>query len=565
MAKVTLYKGGNAVSIPVCTCSKQDINAIVSHTENYNGLDWTVTKVTGSSGGFTSVTIGAYTGPTPPLSAADGILAHFNIPCSNLAGSDISHFETVGGSSTYSIYTSGNPSFGDTYVADGDGTVKTVGCTLDSSNHVSLSGNNYGDTSIYETIAGFLVCPKDENSAYIGIIRIQNLKNTINPTGYGVNSFIIDIKVSVDPINDIAVVGKGEPGFHPIGNHTRDTIGGGDDSGDLPGYGSDVLTQPGAPDESVASAVGSGFLNIYQVSQSALDNFGKCLFSSTLATAIANLFINPMDAVVSLQVFPCSPNAGGAYAIKVLNHYCNSEDLGVDAFGAKLSNQFKTFDFGTLYVAEMWKSFLDYDASSFTLYLPFIGSVDIPVNEVMNGSINVQYTVDFLTGMCVANVLCTKNTTLSDGTSHTQYAQHSYMGNCSVQIPVTSNSYGNIVGSLVNAASAGLKSGMAGAAGSLAMSIAGGGFKPTVETKGTIGANAGFCSILQPYITVVRPVPAEPVAYQEVMGYPSYITNRLGDCVGLCVCDDINLSSVAGATENELKRIKALCKEGVYV
>ena len=121
-----MAKGGNAVSIPVVTCSKQDINATVSHTENYNGLDWTVTKVTGSSGGFTSITIGAYTGPTPPLSAADGILSHFNIPCSNLAGSDISNFETVGGSSTYNIYSSGNPSFGDTYVAEGDGTVKTV-------------------------------------------------------------------------------------------------------------------------------------------------------------------------------------------------------------------------------------------------------------------------------------------------------------------------------------------------------------------------------------------------------------------------------------------------------
>ena len=565
MAKVTLYKGGNAVSIPVVTCSKQDINDIVSHTENYNGLDWTVTKVTGGSGGFTSVTIGAYTGPTPPLSAADGILAHFNIPCSNLAGSDISHFETVGGSSTYSIYTSGNPSFGDTYVASGDGTVKTVGCTLDSSNHVSLSGNNYGDTSIYETIAGFLVCPKDENSAYIGIIRIQNLKNTINPTGYGVNSFIIDIKVSVDPVNDIAVVGKGEPGFHPIGNHTRDTIGGGDDSGDLPGYETDVLTQPDEPDASAPSVTGTGFINIYKVSETGLNNFGKCLFSTTLWTFIANMFINVIDAVVSLQVFPCSPYSGGAYFIKIFNHECSSSDLGVDAYGAKLSNQFRTFDFGTLYVAEMWKSFLDYDASAFELYLPFIGSVDIAVNEVMNGSINVQYTVDFLTGMCVANVLCTKNTPLSDGSSVPQYSQHAYMGNCSIQVPVTSTSYGNIVGSLVTAAASGLRSGLGGAVTTLAGEIASGGFKPTRETKGTVNANAGFCSVLYPYITVIRPVTAEPVAYQEVLGYPSYITNRLGDCVGLCVCDDINLSSVAGATENELKRIKALCKEGVYV
>lgn len=565
MAVVSLYKNGTAVRVPVCTCSKADIDAIVSHTEDFIELPWTITKTTGSTGGFTYVTIGAYQGLTPPLSMAGDILEAFHLPMYGLDTCDISNFESVGNSNTYSIYMAGAPYFNDNYASYSDGSIKTVGCTLHGDASVSLSGNEYGDTSIYHTIAGFLVCPRDENSAYIGIVRIQNLENTINPTGYGVNSFIIDIIVTVDPVSGIALLNKGEPGFHPIGNHTRDTIGGGDDSGEIPTYGTDTLTMPSGPSSSAPSALGAGFVNVYKVSSSALSNFGLCLFSATWETALHNLLINPIDGVVSLQIFPCSPSAGGAYAIKVLNKQCTEEQLGVNAYGALLSNQFKDFDFGTLYVAEMWKSFLDYDASSFMLYLPFIGSVDISVNEVMNGSISVSYTVDFLTGMCVANVLCKKNTPLSDGTTVPQEALHSYMGNCAIQVPVTSVSYSNIVGSLVNSVAAGLKSGVGAAAGSLAMSLLTGGFKATAETKGTVSANAGFCSCLVPYITVIRPVPAEPVAYQEVIGYPSYITNRLGDCVGLCVCDDINLSSVAGATESELKRIKALCKEGVYV
>ena len=146
-----------------------------------------------------------------------------------------------------------------------------------------------------------------------------------------------------------------------------------------------------------------------------------------------------------------------------------------------------------------------------------------------------------------------------------QYSQHSYQGNCAVQVPITSVSYGNLVGSLINAASAGLKGGVAGAVMSMTGDAVSGGFKPTVQTKGTISANAGFCAILYPYITVTRPITAEPENFQEVMGYPSYVDATLASCQGLCVCDNINLAGLAGATESEIERIKQLCKEGIYI
>ena len=97
------------------------------------------------------------------------------------------------------------------------------------------------------------------------------------------------------------------------------------------------------------------------------------------------------------------------------------------------------------------------------------------------------------------------------------------------------------------------------------MSAIGGGFKPNVETKGTINSNAGFCAILKPYITITRPISAEPVSYQETIGYPSYIEGALGACKGLCVCDDINLKGISGATQGELDKIRQMCKTGVYV
>ena len=154
---------------------------------------------------------------------------------------------------------------------------------------------------------------------------------------------------------------------------------------------------------------------------------------------------------------------------------------------------------------------------------------------------------------------------LSNGETADQYAQHSYMGNCAVQMPLTSVQYGNIMGSLAQAASMGLKTGIGGAAGSLAMSAANGGFRPTVSTKGTIGANAGFCGITQPYITITRPIPIEPENYQTVVGYPSYIDATLGTCEGFCRCRNIDLHNVPGMTASEMARVEAMCKEGIYI
>lgn len=362
----------------------------------------------------------------------------------------------------------------------------------------------------------------------------------------------------------------GDEGFRPTGDIARYIIGGGDLSGAEPGYYTDTIDLPGAPDETAASAVRSGLVNLYLLSEANLSALARALFGtegvSGLITKLQNSFLNPLDAIISLQIFPCTPDLGSTEHIKVFDWSAYVDKLGTTADGTRLSNQYKTYNFGTLYVEEMWESFLDYDSTSMELYLPFIGFVEIPINEVMNGFITVEYTIDFLTGMCVANVKCAKLAVpLSSGRSVPQYALHSFMGNCAVQIPLNNVSYGNIIGSLMQAASSGLRSGPGGAIGSLIESGLSGGFQPAVKTKGTINANAGFCSCLYPYITVTRPITAEPDSFQEVMGYPSYIESKLGLYKGLCICDSIELSGISGATDNEINRIKQICKEGVYV
>ena len=366
----------------------------------------------------------------------------------------------------------------------------------------------------------------------------------------------------------------GEKGYRPTGtpyDMNKPGIGGKGhkrDTDNRPGYYTDDISNPGAPDESSASAVNSGLLHAYKMSKSNLAALTTCLYGSTLGGLITNLAINPLDFIVSLNIFPVSPDVGADTNVILGKWVCTDsglDNLGGNVLGAPLSNQFKVFDFGSVDIEENWGSFLDYSHTQIELYLPFIGVVDVDTAEVMGGSIALEYTVDFLTGMCVANVNCNRIVDLPDGRVKNQKSQHSYQGNCSMSLPLSQQQYGNMIGSLINAGTAGLKAGVAGVGISVASDVASGGFKPSVTTKGTISANAGFCSITYPYIRITRPISATGDSYQEVVGYPSYINSTLGDCDDFCVCDNIDLSSISGATESELERIRQMCLEGVHV
>lgn len=395
----------------------------------------------------------------------------------------------------------------------------------------------------------------------------------ITKSGSGARPFIINFywralteyyEVDIDP---------GDKGFVPI-KTIVDMRGGGKTSGSKAIYTTDKLTQPGKPNESKASAIGSGFLNAYKVQASELAELGKCLWGIPLFTSLSGLFIDPIDSIISLNVFPYLPEAGNLENIKILNHLCAPGDLGYAALGAPLTSQFNIVHFGTLNIYEVFESFLDYANTNFSLYLPFIGEVSLPINEVMGGRITVDYTIDFFTGMCVANVLCEKNVDFSKYDTAEQYSQHSYQGNCAIQIPINSKDYGSMIGSLINMCASGLRDGietgspaagvMSGALHGTA-DLAAGGFKPSIKTKGALSANAGFCSVYYPYVTIERPISPQPDSYQTAHGYMSYTNSRLSEYEGLCVCEDINLSGIFNATDSEKERIKTMCREGVYV
>lgn len=366
----------------------------------------------------------------------------------------------------------------------------------------------------------------------------------------------------------------GDKGFKPTGARTtpqKPGVGGrGSGNKITPEYYTQHIDQPGEPDESEASAAKSGFIKAYEITEANLQGVGACLWGTTLAGFLSGLVVNPLDFIVSLAVFPYRPHMGSITPIKFGRWQCKSDltdptALGENANGFPLTQQFRTIDFGTISIPENWGSFLDYEYTTIELYLPFIGVVDIDTSECMGGTINVQYTIDYYTGMCVANVKCTRPFIAPNGHNFgTVDAQHSYQGNCAIQIPLSRTDYGAMVGNLINACTQGISNPAQGAI-TLISDTVNGGLRPNISSKGNIVANSGYCSVLYPYVRITRPITAEPESFQEVMGYPSYINTALGQCEGACICEDIDLSGINGATESELERIKQACREGVFI
>lgn len=435
----------------------------------------------------------------------------------------------------------------------------------------SSSGGAYNVQDNYDCGLGLVFIPTNSegNSGILGVI------SAVSYTGLNNAGITISWRTDAE-VDDAFNPDAGDKGFRPTGDDTKNEwpgIGGrpsDDPQKTDPDYPSDSILQPGAPDESVASAAGSGFITAYKMDTANLRELGKCLFSQTITDALLNVLINPLDFIVSLNVFPCSPSVGSAVPIKLGRWECRSGSLtgalGFNASGNPLTHQFSNppLDFGTIQIPENWGSFLDYTHTRIELYLPFIGTVDLDVSECMGGTVNVQYTIDYFTGMCVANVLCLRPITLASGkVIGNRPAQHSYQGNCAIQVPLSSESYGSMLGNIINSCTR-LIGNPAMAPITLAEGVLNG-LNQSVTTKGSIVANAGFCSVLKPYVRITRPITAAPESYQQVVGYPSYINTSLGYCEGFCQCEDINLSGITGATESELEEIRALCKDGIII
>lgn len=325
------------------------------------------------------------------------------------------------------------------------------------------------------------------------------------------------------------------------------------DSSEVGGGGGDfdnTSTPIQIPELPSISAASTGFISLFNPTLAQLNELASYMWSNLFdIDGWKKLFADPMDAILGLSILPVAVPSGGAKEVKVGNI-----STGISLTAA--STQFVEVDCGSINVNEYWGAYLDYEPyTQAQIFLPYIGTRPISVDEIMGKNIHVVYHVDILTGACCCFVKC------GDSVLYT------YNGQCSIPIPITGANYTSIVNGVISvAASVGSLVASGGASAPTAISSiatsAVNQMKPQIEKSGSISGSAGVLNMQTPYLILIRPRQALPTKQNGFIGYPSLITVQLTELSGYTEVQSIHLENIP-ATQEELAEIESLLKGGV--
>ena len=336
-----------------------------------------------------------------------------------------------------------------------------------------------------------------------------------------------------------------------------------DDDDNKPGdydHKSDPVPEPDLPTVSVTD---SGLVTLFAPTESQLKSLANYLWSDAFSLDnFKKMLNNPMDCILGLSIVPVNVPRGSAREITVGNivttvscDICRTQYVKVDC---------GTFTFDR---HDMTNSYLDYAPySKCYLYLPFIGVQEINIDDFMQSTMHVVYHVDILTGAMFCYVMRDNS------------VMYTYMGQCAENVPLSSSSYSNTIGSIMSAAAsivgvasmaatggatapvaAGL---LAGATTSTANAVTS--LKPSVAHSGSIGGGAGIMGVNYPYLIFNTPHISIPSQQRHYTGYPSNQIVKLSALKGFNMIQAINLS-VSGANDAEMNEIENILKGGVIL
>lgn len=327
-----------------------------------------------------------------------------------------------------------------------------------------------------------------------------------------------------------------------IDGGTSTTGGGGGDF--------DNTSQPvDFPDLPSFTVYNTGLVTSYKATPPDLYSLRDFLWSRDLLDNLFKTYANPIDLIVSLNVFPCNVPTSEVSSIDFGN-------VASDVTMARVSNQFIWVDCGTVHLNEYWGAYLDYNPyTKLSIVLPYIGTQQLNVDECMGRDIHVKYMVDLLTGVCVAHIKCG------------QSVMYTFSGTCAWQIPLSSANYSEVYSSIVKGLTGATMSAVSGngigvAENTVATALNVVSSKPQYSRNGAVTSNSGYMSHQYPYLILERPNQCLPMNQNKLDGYPSFIDVKLNTLTGYNRIYSCHLDNLS-CTDSEKNELMQILKEGV--
>lgn len=302
------------------------------------------------------------------------------------------------------------------------------------------------------------------------------------------------------------------------------------------------------------SALDTGMIHAFKMTTANLVSLSSFLLSDNFISNVKKLFANPIDYILSLHMLPVVPHTSTTTSVVI-----GGVNSGVS--GAVIDNAYMSFDMGSIDVNEMYTGFLDYSPTTrCLLFLPFLGFRDIDTNDIMDGTITLNYKVNVLTGEFLAELKSTTSHKLNGIIGV-------WSGSMSETIPLIQQDYNARVNAIVSsAASVGIAASagsVAGGVAALSGAVSAALTKPNVQRSGSVSGSPSIMGGYTPYLIKIRPNKAIPANFTDLQGQASKIGGAFSSFKGYTEFVNVKLDNI-DLTDAEKTRLMMKLKEGVY-
>lgn len=309
----------------------------------------------------------------------------------------------------------------------------------------------------------------------------------------------------------------------------------------------------------------SGMVKLYLPTPLDLKTFARELWTdnASIAAAFGAMVNSPIEAVVNLGLLPLNLSSFRDSAVQVqMGSYTMTTTMN------PAIDEFYPFDFGSILIPEKWQSALDFSPyCKLSLYLPYVGYVDLPPEEVLGRYISVVYYINLFTGDFVSWVLT------SYGSKTNPLFQ--FTGNCMFKMPITAldysayykNQHDLFAGAMSSFASGNVLGGVIDS-----VAFAAGCAQPAanVRRNGEFSGSTAIMAYPQPFVirTTARQVfqgsRQDSSGFDKYSGFPCYKILKLYEGMGYVKINDMIMDGFTLNDEEE-KELRRLLQEGVYL
>ena len=295
-------------------------------------------------------------------------------------------------------------------------------------------------------------------------------------------------------------------------------------------------------------SAGIGVLtSTFKMTKERLVQLGQFLWSSNIFDKFSLINNNPIENIISCKSIPI--NTDGTNQEIILGNV----STGVN--GEKISNNFAKQTIGSIAINEHYHNFLDYAPyTNIILYLPYIGFKELDTTLVMNKTLQVIYTVDAITGGCLAQVYVNS------------VRLYEFTGNVGIDIPITASNRAQVEAGYIQAGVGATASALGGNVGSAVTSLLN---SATSQYHYSSTGNPSPMCVASTnrtcYVIIDRPNYQKLKAFNHTRGRKCYLSKTISTLHGFTICDsNIDLSGI-NATQSELEELKEILSTGFYV